>query len=141
MKLLAVILGIVTSIALYANWLIVESEWWSTVFFNSVDVKNLNEHFGYALYLAWLHLVPISLFSFVIAIIVYCMGHSRFFIYSALATTVFTFFILPKLPIFNILLANQISYFRFVDIFVITFLFLSFFYLATIAVKKYDKSI
>lgn len=82
------------------------------------------------------------LFSLACALIINRVGYPRYFIYSVLGTSFFTFVVLPLLPIFDVLLAGGISPLRVIDIFVKILMFLAlFFVLRSLLVKLESESI
>ena len=127
LKFLVIILGIATSIFMYGDWLILDNKWWRDLFFTLINVKESNEHLTVALYLCWIQLPLMAIFTLICAFIINRFGYPRFFIYSVLITSFFTFVLLPMLPIFDVLLAGLIGSDRFIDIFVIMFMFLTLF--------------
>jgi len=117
-----------TSIVLYGDGLILDSRWWRDLFFYLFNVKEINEHLSVALFFFWIQLPLMIVFTATCALAINQLGHPRYFIYSVLFTSCFTFVVLPALPIFNILLAGSMSSYRFIDIFVIIFMFLILFF-------------
>ena len=79
------------------------------------------------------------IFSLVCALIINRVGYPRYFIYSVLGTSFFTFVVLPLLPIFDVLLAGGMSSHRFMDIFVKTLMFLILFFVFNGFSNKYDR--
>ncbi|NQZ50718.1 MAG: hypothetical protein HRT95_11230 [Moritella sp.] len=127
MKFFVITLGIATSIFIYGGWLTLDNEWWRELFFSLFKVKELNEYLGVALYLFWLKLPLMAIFTLACAVTINRLGYPRYFIYSVLLTSFFTFAVLPILPVFDVLLAGLMSSFRFIDIFVIMLMFLTLF--------------
>jgi len=127
-RFLVIILGIAASIILYSDWLILDNKWWWGLFLSLFNVKEINEHLGVALFLFWVHLPLMIMFTSMCALTINWLGHPRYFIYSALLTSFFTFVVLPELPIFDVLLAGLMGSDRFIDIFVIMFMFLILFF-------------
>lgn len=128
LRFLVIIFGIAASIILYGDWLILDNKWWRDLFFSLFNVKEINEHLGVALFFFWIQLPLMIMFTSICALTINRLGYPRYFIYSVLLTSLFTFIVLPTLPIFDVLLAGLMSSDRFIDIFVIMFMFLILFF-------------
>jgi len=126
-KILVIILGIAASMILYGDWLILDNKWWWDLFLSLFNVKEINEHLGVALFLFWIQLPLMIMFTSICALTINWLGHPRYFIYSVLFTSFFTFLVLPRLPVFDVLLAGLMSGDRLIGIFVIMFMFLILF--------------
>lgn len=127
LKFLVIIFGIAVSIFMHGSWLSVDNKWWWDLLL-SLNVKALSENLGMVVFCFWIHLPLMIIFSLVCALIINRVGYPRYFIYSVLGTSFFTFVVLPSLPVFDVLLAGGMSPLRFIDIFVKTLMFLTLFF-------------
>lgn len=137
MKFLVIIFGIAVSIFMHGSWLSVDNKWWWDLLL-SFNVKALSENLGMVVFYFWIHLPLMIIFSLVCALIINRVGYARYFIYSVLGTSFFTFVVLPLMPVFDVLLAGGMSSLRFIDIFVNTLMFLTLFFVFNILMKKYN---
>jgi hypothetical protein len=126
---------------MHGSGLSVDSKWWWDLLL-SFNVKALSENLGMAVFCFWINLPLMILFSLACTLIINRVGYPRYFIYSVLGTSFFTFVVLPLLPIFDVLLAGGISPLRVIDIFVkILMLLALFFVLRSLLVKLESESI
>ncbi|MEO3736256.1 hypothetical protein [Shewanella baltica] len=141
MKFLVIIFGIAVSIVMHGSGLSVDNKWWWDLLL-SFNVKALSENLGIAVFCFWIHLPLMIIFSLACALIINRVGYPRYFIYSVLGTSFFTFIVVPLMPVFDVLLAGGMSSLRFIDIFVKTLMFLTlFFFLRSLFVKLESESI
>ena len=139
-----IILGIVTSIFLNGEWLTITNESWILVYADLIififGENGLNRDIEAIFLITWVQLPLIILFTLLCSVSISKFGHQRFYIYSYLATTIFVFFILDKLPILDILL-QPLGGMRYYNIFSNLFLFLTLFFLFSKVIQKYNKPI
>ena len=142
--MLVVILGIVTSILLNGEWLTITNEGWVLLFVDLTlflfSENGLDRNIETIFLIIWLQLPLITIFTLLCSFIIAQIGHQRLYIYSYLITTVFVFFILSKLPIFNILL-QPLSGKGFYYVFSNLFLFLTLFFVLSMVNQKHNKPI
>lgn len=136
LKFLVIIFGIAVSTLVHGSGLSVDNKWWWDLLL-SFNVKALSENLGMVVFCFWIHLPLMIIFSLACALIINRVGYPRYFIYSVLGTSFFTFVVLPLMPVFDVLLAGGMSPLRFIDIFVKTLMFLSLFFVFNILVEKY----
>lgn len=147
MKIFVVILlGIATSILIHGDWLFIDNKTWTSILVNSGTfnyiAKNHHEGWSYALISSWFIMPLLLPFTMLLASIIDKLNNKRLFIYMVLATSAFVFLILPRLPIFDILLSGLGSYTNLIynRITPLT-LFLLMFYLTALVLTKYNKSL
>jgi hypothetical protein len=143
---IVVFLGITTSILIHGDWLFIDNEvWTSTLVDSSVFsymAKNYHEGWSYALISSWFILPLLLPFVVLLAVFISKLNQSRLFIYTLLATSTFIFLILPRLPIFDILLSGLGSYMNVIYNRITPLaLCLLIFYLSISVIKKYNKQI
>ena len=139
-------LGITTSILIHGDWLFIDNEVWTSILVNSsvfsYIAKNYHEGWSYALISSWFILPMLLPFVVLLAVFVSKLNQSRLFIYTLLGTSTFVFLILPRLPIFDILLSGLGSYMNLIyNRITPLVLCLLIFYLSTLVIKKYNKPI
>ena len=139
-------LGITTSILIHGDWLFIDNEVWTSILVNSsvfsYIAKNYHEGWSYALISSWFILPMLLPFVVLVAVFVSKLNQSRLFIYTLLSTSTFVFLILPRLPIFDILLSGLGSYMNLIYNRITPLaLCLLIFYLSTLVIKKYNKPI
>jgi len=138
------ILGGATSILIHGNWLFIDNSKWTNILINSsvLDFVATNYHDGWGLALisGWF-MVPLLLpISMLAAIIVNNLNYTRLYIYTVLTISFFQFGILPKLPVFDVILSGMDTYMNVIYKRITPLvLFLTLFYLASLIVKKYNK--
>lgn len=136
LKFLAVIFGIAVSIVIHGSWLIIDNKSWWEQFLFLFDLKALNEHLAEAMFLFWLHAPLLVIFTLLCTLIINRVGHPRWFIYSVFGTSFLTFVVLPRLPIFDVLLMGWMNPLRFIEIFVVMFTFLISFFICDGVIRK-----
>ena len=144
MKFLVIILGIATSIFLNGEWLTIVNESWVLLYADLTTFvfgKNgLTQALETILLIIWLQFPLIILFTLFCSVSINKLGYQRFYIYSYLGATVFVFFILNKLPIFNVLL-QPLGGMRYYNVFSNLFLFLTLFFIFSKVIQKHNKAI
>jgi len=137
-----VILGIVTSVFLNGEWLTIQNESWILLFadFTSLVFGNdgLSRNAETSLLIVWLQLPLIFIFTLFCAFLINKLQNHRLFIYSFLGSTIFIFFILPSLPIFNYLLP-KLGGMRYLNVFSNLFIYLVLFVTISFVMKKHNK--
>jgi hypothetical protein len=141
---IVVLLGIATSILIHGNWLFIDNEGWTSFLVNSslfnYLAKNHHEGWSYALISSWFIMPLLLPFTMLLTVIVNKQNHNRLFIYTVLATSTFVFLILPRLPIFDILLSGLGTYTNLIYNRITPLaLCLLIFYFTTLVIKKYKK--
>lgn len=141
---IAALLGITTSILIHGDWLFIDNEVWTSILVDSsvfkYVAKNYHEGWSYALISSWFILPLLLPFIALITFSVCKLNQSRLFIYTLLGTSTFIFLILPRLPIFDILLSGLGSYMNVIYNRITPLaLCLLIFYLSTLVFKKYNK--
>lgn len=143
-----VFLGITTSILIHGDWLFIDNEVWTSILVDSsvfsYMAKNYHEGWSYALISSWFMLPLLLPFVVLLAFFINKLNQSRLFIYlfiyTLLATSTFIFVILPRLPIFDILLSGLGSYMNVIYNRITPLaLCLLIFYLSTSVIKKYKQ--
>lgn len=135
------ILGVFTSIFLNGEWLTIVNESWVllyadlTIFLFGKD--GLNRTIETIFLIIWTQLPLIAVFTLLCSIVIYRLGHQRHYIYSYLLATIFVFFILDKLPIFNLLM-QPLGGMRYYNVFSNLFLFLTLFFTFSKLVEKHN---
>ena len=144
MKILVIILGVVTSVFLNGEWLTIANESWVLVYADLTTFlfgeNGLNRTIETIFLIIWVQLPLIIIFTLLCSILISKFGHQRFYIYSYLATTIFVFFVLDKLPIFNLLL-QPLGGMRYYNMFSNLFLFLTLFFVFSKVIQKHNKQI
>ena len=144
MKILVIILGVVTSVFLNGEWLTIANESWVLVYADLTTFlfgeNGLNRTIETIFLIIWVQLPLIIIFTLLCSILISKFGHQRFYIYSYLATTTFVFFVLDKLPIFNLLL-QPLGGMRYYNVFSNLFLFLTLFFVFSKVIQKHNKQI
>ncbi len=143
---IVVLLAITTSILIHGDWLFIDNEVWTSILVDSsvfsYMAKNYHESWSYALISSWFILPLLLPFIVLLATFVTKLNQTRLFIYTLLATSTFIFIILPRLPIFDILLSGLGSYMNVIYNRITPLaLCLLIFYLSTSVIKKYNKPI
>jgi len=141
---IVVILGIATSILIHGDWLFLDNEIWTSFLIESslfsYLAKNHHEGWSYALISTWFILPLLLPLTVLLAFIADKLERNRLFIYTVLITSTFMFVILPRLPIFDILLSGLGSYMNVIYNRITPLaLCLLIFYLSTLVFKKYNK--
>jgi len=133
-----------TSILINGEWLTITNESWILVFADITKFlfgeNGLNRNIETIFLIIWLQLPLIILFTLLCSFLISKFGHQRFYIYSYLVTTIFVFFLLDKLPIFNLLL-QPLSGMRYYNVFSNLFLFLTLFFVFSKVIQKHNKPI
>lgn len=144
MKFLVIILGIATSIFLNGEWLTINSKSWVLLYADLTTFlfgqNGLNQTLETIFLIVWIQLPLILVFTLLCSILINRLGHLRFYIYTYLGTTIFQFFILNKLPIFNLLL-QPLGGMRYYNVFSNLFIFLTLFFVFSQVVQKHNKSL
>ena len=144
MKFLVIILGIATSIFLNGEWLTIGNKSWVLLYADLTTIlfgqNGLNQTLETIFLIVWIQLPLILVFTLICSILINRLGHLRFYIYSYLGTTIFQFFILNKLPIFNLLL-QPLGGMRYYNVFSNLFIFLTLFFVFSQVVQKHNKQI
>jgi hypothetical protein len=143
---IVVILGIATSILIHGDWLFIDNETWTSFLIESslflYLAKNHHESWSYALISSWFILPLLLPITVLLTLLIDKLEKNRLFIYTVLMTSTFMFVILPRLPIFDILLSGLGSYMNVIynRITPLT-LCLLIFYITAVVIKKYNKSL
>lgn len=142
---ITILLGIYSSITIHGNWLVIGNEAWTNILLNSdlfyYVAKNCHDGFAFALISSWFILPLLLPFTLILAAIVCALSQIRLFCYTVIATSSFMFFALPKLPIFEILLAGSDTFMIIIFKRVVPLgLFITLFYIFSIAAKNIIKS-
>jgi hypothetical protein len=137
-------LGILTSIFLNGEWLTIQNEAWVLLFadFTSLVFGNdgLSHNLETSLLIIWLQLPLIFVFTLFCAFLINKLQNQRLFIYSFLASTIFTFFIFPSLPILNSLLP-KLGGMRYLNVFSNLFIYLVLFVTISFVIQKHNKQL
>ena len=143
---IVVMLGIATSILIHGDWLFIDNETWTSFLIESslflYLAKNHHEGWSYALISSWFILPLLLPITVLLTLLIDKLERNRLFIYTVLMTSTFMFVILPRLPIFDIILSGLGSYMNVIynRITPLT-LCLLIFYITTVVIKKYNKSL
>jgi len=142
--LIVVTLGIATSILVHGNWLFIDNQIWTKRLTESslflYLAENHHEGWNYALISTWFILPLLLPITVLLTLTINKLELHRLFIYSVLITSAFMFVILPRLPIFDVLLIGLDSYMNVIyyQITPLT-LFLLIFYITTFVIINYHK--
>ena len=139
-----IILGIATSILLNSELLTLANKNWVLIYADLTSFlfgKNgLNQSIETIFLIVWVQLPLIIVFTFICTTLINKLGLQRFYLYSYLASTLFVFFILNKLPIFNMLLP-ALNGMRYFNVFSNLLLFLTLFFLFSKVIQKHSKKL
>jgi hypothetical protein len=139
-----IILGIATSVLLNSELLTIVNESWVLLYADLTVLlfgqNGLNQSVETIFLIVWLQLPLIIVFTLICSILINKLGHQRFYLYSYLGATIFVFFILNKLPIFNVLLP-PLGGMRYYNVFSNLLLFLTLFFVFSMVIQKHNKKI
>lgn len=143
---IVVILGIATSILIHGDWLFIDNQIWTSFLIESslflYLAKNHHEGWSYALLSSWFIFPLLLPITVLLTLIINKLDRNRLFIYTVLLTSTFMFIILPRLPVFDILLSGLGSYMNIIYKRITPLiLYLLIFYITTVVIKKYNKKI
>tara|TARA_R110000868_G_scaffold201909_5_gene449424 strand:- start:8586 stop:9074 length:489 start_codon:yes stop_codon:yes gene_type:complete len=141
----AILFGFITSILIHSDALFIHSAFWTTTLFDSqiyqLHIVPVIENWHYVwqatLVFIWIQGPLLLVYCAISAFIMSYIGHIRSFVYSVLGMSLFLFVVLPKLPVFDILLQGTNSDWLIVNkqIFPLI-MFLLFFYLFLALIKR-----
>ena len=141
---MVIILGIATSILLNSELLTLANKSWVLLYVDLTTflfVRNgLNQSIATIFLIVWVQLPLIIVFTLICSTVINKLGHQRFYLYSYLGATIFVFFILNKLPIFNVLLP-PLDGMRYYNVFSNLLLFLTLFFVFSKVIQKHNKKI
>jgi|GEM_PF-2959871 len=139
-KLLSVIMGIVTCLLLNGQSLTIVNQNWVLLYADLTNflfgTNGLNATVETIFLIVWVQLPLLFLFSLFSTFLICMLGRPRYYVYSFLTTTIMLFFILDKLPIFNVIL-EPLDGMRFYHVLVNLFLFLIFFVYFSSVINKH----
>lgn len=143
---ITILLGVFSSITIHGNWLVTSNMAWTDVLLNSdffeYVAKNCHDGVAYTLISSWFLLPLLLPFTLIQAVVVCTLNRIRLFCYTVIATSAFMFFILPKLPIFDILLDGTDSFLVIMFKKIVPLgLFMIMFYVFSMAAKKMIRSL
>ncbi len=110
MKYVLILLGALTAILLHSSLMILQAPFWidAASTFENNHLNSVGE-FHKLFFIVWFTTPKVALLAAVCGVMLSYTSKVRFFMYPVVITTIFTFYVLPKLPILSTLFSNAPS--------------------------------